>query len=1205
MKKNLLGLFLLCCFAAKAQTPSAPGSVVATGINGGGYITFTAPTTVGTGITNYQYSTDNGATWTTPSPAVTGSPLTISGLTNCTTYQMRLRAVNASGPGTASAAVSLTPGSSTEPGITWSTRTTPTDNQWRSVTYGNGLFVAVAVTGTGNQVMTSPDGITWTIRSSPDLTVDYDWQSVTFGNGLFVAVSSNSADITRTVMTSPDGINWTLRTAPKLQWVSVAYGNGLFVAVSVNGTVDQRVMTSPDGITWTSRTATDEINWNSVTYGNGLFVAVANDESNTKNRVMTSPNGITWTSRTHAADNIWRSVAYGNGLFVAVAISGTGNRVMTSPDGTTWTSQSSPLDYNWNGITYGNGLFVAVSTNGSGNRVMTSPNGVDWTLRTSAANNTWFGVTYGNGMFVTVSTNGSNNRVMTSSLSVAPNTPVISSITPSLTSASVAFTSSLPTTLDAPNITNIEYSTNNGSSWTTPSPAVTASPLTISGLTTGTYDVKIRAVNKVGTSCATATSSVTILPNNWIGGNGNWNLAANWSGNAVPAGNTDITISSGTPTLDVDFTLPSGRSLTLSGSGSLIVAAGKRLTVAGTADFGGRPVTFRSDASGTASLGALTGTLNNASNVTVERFIPTAKRAWRLLTIPLTGSNSIRTQWAGVAANANAPTGETAGSGTLITGHNFSSGIHATAAGFDWYSGMPAGSSSSIRYYTHNGSAGSYSSAGNTPDITTTPDKQGYMLFVRGDRTVTTGSGTTTLKPTGTLKTGNQNIPVSAAYEMIGNPYAAAIDLDQVYLNTGNSSTITRNFWIWDATLGTSGGYRAISYGSSDYAITPGTGTATDYLKIQSGQAFFVQRNNAGNILIEENDKTDGSTAPVVLGAGDVKISEGRLFLSLYSASGKLLDGTAIRFGSSYEARPTEVYDMPKINNFNENLSLQREGKYLAIESRPYPSQKDTAFLACWNLSNGIYRMKPESQELLEHLSNAILIDRYSGKELTITEHLDTSGYTFEVNTDSASKSLSRFLIVFSAKPPVSPQLTGLQAIPRQTGIELSWKASQIYGIKHFDIEGSRDGEQFKQIHLHPAGNAAYDSTYTWTDPAPRPGINFYRIRSLVQNGSSSVSNTAKANWNDRSAIQVFPNPSSDGRIKILLQNQQTGNYRLTMRNIGGQQVFQTDLMQSAPNQIHALQIGNGQSMIQTGMYIITIEQENGILNSVRLWINR
>jgi len=42
----------------------------------------------------------------------------------------------------------------------WSLRTSASDNNWRSVTYGNGVFVAVSNTGSGNRVMTSPDGIT-------------------------------------------------------------------------------------------------------------------------------------------------------------------------------------------------------------------------------------------------------------------------------------------------------------------------------------------------------------------------------------------------------------------------------------------------------------------------------------------------------------------------------------------------------------------------------------------------------------------------------------------------------------------------------------------------------------------------------------------------------------------------------------------------------------------------------------------------------------------------------------------------------------------------------------------------------------------------------------------------------------------------------------------------------------------------------------
>ena len=40
-------------------------------------------------------------------------------------------------------------------GINWTIRTSAADNFWGSVAYGNGLWVAVAIDGTGNRVMTS------------------------------------------------------------------------------------------------------------------------------------------------------------------------------------------------------------------------------------------------------------------------------------------------------------------------------------------------------------------------------------------------------------------------------------------------------------------------------------------------------------------------------------------------------------------------------------------------------------------------------------------------------------------------------------------------------------------------------------------------------------------------------------------------------------------------------------------------------------------------------------------------------------------------------------------------------------------------------------------------------------------------------------------------------------------------------------------
>lgn len=91
-------------------TPGAPTSLSTTPKNASADIAFTAPAnTGGAAITNYQYSTDGGTNYIAFSPATTTSPLTITGLTNETTYNIKLKAVNAAGAGTESAQVSVKP----------------------------------------------------------------------------------------------------------------------------------------------------------------------------------------------------------------------------------------------------------------------------------------------------------------------------------------------------------------------------------------------------------------------------------------------------------------------------------------------------------------------------------------------------------------------------------------------------------------------------------------------------------------------------------------------------------------------------------------------------------------------------------------------------------------------------------------------------------------------------------------------------------------------------------------------------------------------------------------------------------------------------------------------------------------------------------------------------------------------------------------
>ena len=52
-------------------------------------------------------------------------------------------------------------------GVLWSTVRLAADNSCEAVSWPPKLLVAVSSSGTGNRIMTSADGLNWTVRISP------------------------------------------------------------------------------------------------------------------------------------------------------------------------------------------------------------------------------------------------------------------------------------------------------------------------------------------------------------------------------------------------------------------------------------------------------------------------------------------------------------------------------------------------------------------------------------------------------------------------------------------------------------------------------------------------------------------------------------------------------------------------------------------------------------------------------------------------------------------------------------------------------------------------------------------------------------------------------------------------------------------------------------------------------------------------------
>jgi hypothetical protein len=92
-----------------ASTPAAPTNLSITSGNQQLSVSFIAGSNGGSAITNYQYSINNGTSYTSVSPSQTTSPIVITGLVNGTTYSIKIRAINTIGAGTPSATITGSP----------------------------------------------------------------------------------------------------------------------------------------------------------------------------------------------------------------------------------------------------------------------------------------------------------------------------------------------------------------------------------------------------------------------------------------------------------------------------------------------------------------------------------------------------------------------------------------------------------------------------------------------------------------------------------------------------------------------------------------------------------------------------------------------------------------------------------------------------------------------------------------------------------------------------------------------------------------------------------------------------------------------------------------------------------------------------------------------------------------------------------------
>lgn len=275
-------------------------------------------------------------------------------------------------------------------GVAWTGYNTGVATDFDKVQYVNGNYIAMGGTGSATNLLTSPDGTTWTTRTAG--TAIYN--AAAFGAGLYVVVGAAGA-----VFSSPDLVTWTSRTTTANVFNDIVFANSIFVATGTSNTF----YTSPDGVTWTVRAAPGSMN--RIIYANSLFVAIGNSGV-----IGTSTNGTTWTTRTSNVAQNLNDIVWNGSVFCAVGANGV---ITTSPDGITWTAGTSNTTNALTSVSWDGTRFVVTNTTNSS--VLVSTDGIVWTTYPTQLPNAFLYSTYAGGKFIAVgsaqiatSTNGIN-----------------------------------------------------------------------------------------------------------------------------------------------------------------------------------------------------------------------------------------------------------------------------------------------------------------------------------------------------------------------------------------------------------------------------------------------------------------------------------------------------------------------------------------------------------------------------------------------------------------------------------------------------------------------------------------------------------------------------------------------------------------------------------------------------------------------------
>jgi hypothetical protein len=182
-------------------------------------------------------------------------------------------------------------------------------------------------------------------------------------------------------------------------------------------------------------------------------------------------------------------------------------------------------------------------------------------------------------------------------------------------------------------------------------------------------------------------------------------------------------------------------------------------------------------------------------------------------------------------------------------------------------------------------------------------------------------------------------------------------------------------------------------------------------------------------------------------------------------------------------------------------------------------------------------------------------------------------------------------LVQYTIISPTPITLKSFTATKKENKSHIEWITSSETNNEMFYVQRSSNGSNFDIIdRQRGAGNSSAELSYSFVDESPLDGVNYYRLKQVDFDGTSSLSKIESVQHSLGSQIKVIQNPAEN---KLAIHSE-LENYTVSILNTVGQEVKKVSRL--------ALTQSIDIQDLQSGIHYVMIKSDGALLKSVKIF---